>query len=104
MHLNREILHELFGNDLFQVSHMDLSNKGITSIDILTFRDLCSLRHLLLNDNKLEKLNIEAFKDLKGLETLTLYNNPIDIINITPLFQLFYQKLKLNQCKIQIYN
>jgi Leucine-rich repeat (LRR) protein len=57
--------------------HLDLSQRGITSLAAGTFDGLLNLRELYLNFNQLTNVSHQAFGSVPNLKVLSLYGNRI---------------------------
>ena len=57
--------------------HLDLSQRGITSLAAGTFDGLLNLRELYLNFNQLTNISHQAFGSVPNLKVLSLYGNRI---------------------------
>ena len=60
---------------------IDISNKNIESIDLLTFNNLNKLEILYLNNKKLNRIDNGLLNNLTQLKELSLESNDLTIID-----------------------
>ena len=81
VHLNEKKLIELFGKNANDSKHLDLSGRGIESIDQNTFKNCRNLTDLRLDGNKLKSISPKTFENLTKLTRLDLDNNQLQSID-----------------------
>ena len=92
--VNREIFVEC------SITELDLSTRGIVSLDNFTFRNLPELKILWLNGNNISYLAEDTFNGLGKLEKLYLYYNKLKLLPsgiFRPLKNLKRIELSMNQ-------
>lgn len=75
--LNRDLVVEKYGSNLYGLIEIDLRGLHIDRIDPHTFDGLPNLVYLWLSDNEIESISPHTFHDLKNLSRLALHNNRI---------------------------
>ena len=71
--INKPLLEQIgFTADSVEI---DLSNRGIETIDVKTFDDFKKLEILYLHENKINKIEVGTFNQLVSLRELWLENN-----------------------------
>jgi Leucine-rich repeat (LRR) protein len=94
--INQSILIETYQYEIDSIE-IDLSNRGIDSIDINTFKGYNKLEKLFLENNKLRKLEYGLFNHLSNLRELWLESNFIISIDRNVFVGLnLLQKVCLN--------
>ncbi|KAJ4431306.1 hypothetical protein ANN_19903 [Periplaneta americana] len=63
-----------------ELTQLDLSQNGLSSVPSAAFRNLHHLLILNLNHNRITAIHNRAFEGLDTLEILTLYENKITIV------------------------
>lgn len=87
--LNRGMLIKKYGNNLYQLIEIDMSNSEIDAIDPKTFIGLPNLTYLWLNHNKISSIDPSLFTGLTNLSRLALHNNMIKAIDSNTFEGLF---------------
>lgn len=90
--------------------NINLSNKGLSSLQTNDFAGLSNLRQLVLNNNRLTSLPSGIFDDLISIYSLCLHNNqltnlPLNLLaHRTKLRYLYFYKNKLGTFPEGIFN
>lgn len=108
-HFHKWLFNNITDNQLVQVpldlnslTHLDLSNNELASLETNLFKDLVYLETVWLCNNKIEKIHSDFFNDLIHLKHLSLSNNRMEIVNahlfksLTNLTHLFLANNKIN--------
>jgi hypothetical protein len=67
---------------------LDLSHRGIESIDLSITSELDKLERLFLNNNQLTEIDLDALQECRDLREINLKGNKLTSLDITPLYRV----------------
>lgn len=79
--LNREVLEQIYGANLYQIKDINLSNSNIIDIEEDTFVGLTNVINLDLSHNNIDHMRHGAFDGLENMLTFDLSFNQLDYID-----------------------
>ncbi len=68
-----------------RAENINLSSRGITSIDLTPLQYCSKIRYINLSDNDLTQIDLNPLCSIQNFFKLNLANNPLELLNVTPL-------------------